>query len=232
MSAAYAHCAALLRAQDRDAWLESLFSPPEARPHLHALRAFGHEIGHVRQRITAPLAGEIRLQWWRDAIAGGARGDVAGHPVAAALLATIEACKLPRLAFDDMIEARIADLYDDPPPDAAALEQYCGATDGALVRLSCLALAGGDEPGGASACGHAGMALGIARLLRAGRGLAEKWPELARMHLRLAEAGMAGVRPRARPAFLGLAQVEPDLRRPDRAAWRRQWALWRYIRRL
>ena len=166
LAAAYAHCNAQLRECDRDAWLACLFAPELFRAHLHALHLFAHEIAHVREKITAPLAGEIRLQWWRDAIAGGGRGEVAANPVAVALLDTIQTCKLPLRAFDDMIDARIFDLYDDPMPDVAALEGYCGAIDSALVRLGTLVLAQGAEPGGAEACGHAGMALGIVRILR------------------------------------------------------------------
>ena len=41
----------------------------------------------VREAVREPLAGEIRLQWWSDVLAGEGRGEVAANPVAAALLA-------------------------------------------------------------------------------------------------------------------------------------------------
>ena len=62
------------------------------------------------------MLGEIRLQWWRDALQGEARGDVRANPVAAALDDAIVRFRLPRQALVDLIDARVFDLYDDPMP--------------------------------------------------------------------------------------------------------------------
>ena len=121
----------------------------------------------MRDAVTNPMPGEIRLQWWRDAIAQDARGDVAANPVALALDAAIERYRLPRAAFLDLVDARVFDLYDDPMPSLSDLEGYLGETSSALIRLASLVLAGGQDPGGAEAAGHAGLAYGIAGLLRA-----------------------------------------------------------------
>ena len=87
MQDASANCEALVRAADKDRFLCSLFAPAAHRGALHALYAFNLEIARVRESIHEPLAGEIRLQWWSDAIAGNAAGEVAANPVAAAVLA-------------------------------------------------------------------------------------------------------------------------------------------------
>ena len=68
LSEAYAHCESLARAHDRDRWLSALFAPTAARPHLHALSAFNYEVGRLREIVREPLAGELRLTWWRDAL--------------------------------------------------------------------------------------------------------------------------------------------------------------------
>jgi phytoene synthase len=164
---AYDHCAALLRQSDRDRYFAGLFAPPASRRHLFALYAFSSEIARVREAVSAPMPGEIRLQWWRDAIEGEARGDVASHPVAAALLDTIARFELPRQAFLDLIDARVFDLYDDPMPTLGDLEGYLGETSSALMRLASLVLAEGRDPGFAEAAGHAGVAYGMTGLLRA-----------------------------------------------------------------
>ena len=88
--AAYKLCEAQLREKDRDLWLACLFAPAQARPHLHAIHAFAQEIGDVRAKVSQPLLGEMRLQWWRDAVEApvgdsGARAN----PLADALLDTI-----------------------------------------------------------------------------------------------------------------------------------------------
>ena len=167
LDAAYAHCGTVLRELDRDRYLASLFAPAPQRRHLFALYAFSAETARVREAVTSPMPGEIRLQWWRDAIAGEARGDVASNPVAAAVTATIERFELPRQAFIDLIDARVFDLYDDPMPTLRDLEGYLGETSSALVRLASLVLANGRDPGFAAAAGHAGLAYGLTGLLRA-----------------------------------------------------------------
>ena len=168
---AYAHCADLVRDADKDRFLAALFAPEPARRGLLALYAFNVEVSRVRDRVSEPLPGEIRLQWWRDAISaegdGGGPGDAAANPVAAALLDTISRHRLPRQAFLDLLEARVFDLYDDPMPSLNDLEGYAGETSSALIQLGCIVLAGGDDPGTAEAAGHAGVAYALTGLLRA-----------------------------------------------------------------
>ena len=55
---------------DRDRYLADLFAPADARPHLFALHAFNVEIARVRGKVSEPMPGEIRLQWWREHLRG------------------------------------------------------------------------------------------------------------------------------------------------------------------
>jgi phytoene synthase len=134
---------------------------------LHALYAFNLEIARVRDLVSDPLPGEVRLQWWRDLIEGVARGEVSGYPQAAALLDTIQRFRLPSKPFLDMIEARTFDLYDDPMPSVGDLEGYCGETSSALIRFASIVLADGADPPCADCAGHAGVAYALTGLLRA-----------------------------------------------------------------
>jgi 15-cis-phytoene synthase len=152
-----------VRAADRDRYLSVLYAPEEKRPSLFALYAFNAEIASVRDRIREALPGEIRLQWWRDAIANDAPG---GHPLAEALLAAIARHNLPKRPFDDYLEARIFDLYNDPMPGRAELEGYCGETASALIQLAALVLDADAAPMIAEAAGHAGCAQAITGLIR------------------------------------------------------------------
>ena len=79
LASAYAHCESLLRAEDDDRWRAILFAPAESRPHLHALYAFSLEIARVRANAGDPMPGEIRYQWWRDALEGAAQGRKRAH---------------------------------------------------------------------------------------------------------------------------------------------------------
>ncbi len=276
---AYALCESELREHDRDRWLASLFAPSDKRRYLHALYTFSFEIARVRDLVSEPRLGEIRLQWWRDVLAGEARGDVGGHPVALAMLDCVERFRLPRPAFLALIDARVFDLYNDPMPSLNDLEGYCGETSSALMRLASLILNEGEEPGAADAVGHAGVAYAITGLLRAlpwhaarGQiylpadllarhgssamelasggltpGLAAAIAELreiARRHAAAALKSTPQLAAKARPALLPLGLVEPYLKKMDRRGfdpfrdpvellqWRRQWALWRFARKL
>jgi phytoene synthase len=163
---AYVYCESLVRDGDPDRFFAGLFVPADKRPHLFALYAFSLEIARVREAVSEPMLGDIRLQWWRDALQGEARGDVKANPVAAALDDTIVRFRLPRSALVGLIDARVFDLYDDPMPTMADLEGYCGETSSVLIRLASLILADGTDPGGADAAGHAGVAYALTGLLR------------------------------------------------------------------
>ncbi|HXM31950.1 MAG TPA: phytoene/squalene synthase family protein [Xanthobacteraceae bacterium] len=167
MRSNYRFCRKLVRAHDKDRYLAGLFVPSAKRKHLFALYAFNYEIARIRELVHEPMPGELRLQWWRDALEGQARGDVARHPVANVLLATIEKFSLPRPQCLELIDAHTFDLYDDAMPDVARLETYCDSTAGALFRLAVTLLAGRELQGVGELLQHAGRAYAITGLLRA-----------------------------------------------------------------
>ncbi|MEX0953737.1 MAG: phytoene/squalene synthase family protein [Rhizobiaceae bacterium] len=160
-----AHLVELLREIDHERYLTALYAPPEKRAALTALYAFNAEIAAIRDKIHEPMAGEIRLQWWRDALVAGA-GMHTGNPVADALHDVIETHQLPRGAFERLLAARIFDLYDDPMPDTASLEGYCGETASSVIQLAALILDRDRASQWSDAAGHAGCAQAMTGLLR------------------------------------------------------------------
>jgi phytoene synthase len=162
MQDAFAYCAELVRQADRDRFLAALFAPAEAREALLALYAFNIEITRVRDVAREPLAGEIRLQWWSEVVAGK-RGEEAGaNPVAAALLLAMARHGLSADALGDLIEAHRFDLYDDPMASVADLESYAVLTFSALIALAARILGADAAP----AAEPAGVAYGITGVLR------------------------------------------------------------------
>lgn len=157
------HTAAVVRAGDEDRFLSTLYAPEEKRPALFALYAFNVEIASVRDRAREPMPGEIRLQWWRDALSSG---QAQGNPTAEALLETIDTYGLPTAPFLNYLDARVFDLYDDPMPSRTDFEGYCGETASALIQLAVLVLEPGSSARTADLAGHAGCAQAIAGLLR------------------------------------------------------------------
>ena len=166
-AADYVHCEDLLRRDDRDRWLASLFVPQAVRRHIHALYAFSLEVARVREIVSEPLLGEVRFQWWRDALDGKTEAGAGANPVAGALLDTIARFSLPEAPLLELIDARLTDLYADPVESAGALESYTEATCAHLFRLATLILDGEEAVAGLGVAGHAGIAYGIVGLLRA-----------------------------------------------------------------
>jgi phytoene synthase len=161
-------CAAEVRRHDRERFQAALFAPEAGRRGLIALYAFNLEIARVRERVTEPLSGAVRLQWWRDALEQIFAGHPPRHDVCLALSRTIEAAGLPRAPFEALIDARHLDLEDEPVASAAALASYAQATASGLVRLAVQVLTRKSLPPALlAAADAAGRAWGFTGLLRA-----------------------------------------------------------------
>ncbi len=160
-------CADLVREGDKDRFLATLFIDAAKRDAVFALYAFNLEIARLRELVSEPIPGEMRLQWWREILDGARSGEAMAHPVASALLKAISDHSLPVAPLQALIEARTFDLYDDPMPSLNDLEGYCGETASALFQLVALILNDGRDPGTADVSGHGGVAYALAGLMRA-----------------------------------------------------------------
>jgi phytoene synthase len=154
----------LLRRHDRDRFLASLCAPAARQPALWALLGFNYEIARVREVVSEPMLGQIRLQWWRDALDEIYDGKPPRrHEVAEPLAAAVLGCGLDRSLLDSMIAAREQDLAGEPPASLAALEAYLEATSSNLLRAQ-LAVLGAEAD---EAAQHVGIAWGLVGLIRA-----------------------------------------------------------------
>jgi phytoene synthase len=162
MQDAFAHCEALVRASDKDRFLSALFAPAEHRGALYALYAFNLEVARVRELVKEPLAGEIRLQWWREAITGGRQLEVRGHPVASALVEVIGRYGLPLDPFEELIEARHFDLGGELLGSLDQVELYAKHTSANLIDLAARILGAPVE----GIAAPAGVSMTIVSLLR------------------------------------------------------------------
>jgi phytoene synthase len=133
-----------LRTNDRERYLATLVLPADRRPAVAALYAFASEIALTAERVREPRAGEIRLQWWADAIEGERHGEVEANPVAAGLFAAMARYRLPAGTLLRLINARRFDLYQDPMPDMASFEGYAGEINATLFQLAAMILNDGE----------------------------------------------------------------------------------------
>jgi phytoene synthase len=161
-----AFCAQLVRTRDFARYASTLFVPAVPRRALLAIYAFNVEISRIREQVSQPLPGEMRLQWWTDMLAGRGHGGVEGNPVAAELQLAIQNCRLPVERLSRLIDEHQFDLYNDPMPTMAALESYLNDTSSALFALGA-GIVGEASGETEHLARHAGLAQGMAQVIAA-----------------------------------------------------------------
>ncbi|MEQ8248801.1 MAG: squalene/phytoene synthase family protein [Alphaproteobacteria bacterium] len=163
--AALLHCAQELRAREPDRYLVATLLPPGGRRVALALFAFDLELARIRDAVSEPMLGEIRLQFWRDTLAGVGRGARAAHPVAQAIAATTpDDGSIAAMAA--LVDTRARDLDDTPFADLAALSRYGADTAGGVNTLLLRAL-GIDDAEVVEAARAAGAGWALIGLMRA-----------------------------------------------------------------
>lgn len=130
------YCGELVRGNDPDRFLISLFVPHTVREDIWALLAFNHEISKTREVVSDSALGHIRLQWWRDAIKGIYEEDsTLEHEVIKPLYKAIKQHHLPREWFDRLIYAREFDLENVAPANIDGFLNYADFTSTPLMQL-------------------------------------------------------------------------------------------------
>ncbi|MEM9975846.1 MAG: squalene/phytoene synthase family protein [Pseudomonadota bacterium] len=132
-------CADLVARGDPDRFAAAMAAPVAARRVLFPLYAFNVEIARAPWVTEEPLIAEMRLQWWRDAlaeIAGG--GPVRRHEVTDPLAEVLDA-ETARI-LDKAVAARLWDVHKDPFEDADAFSAHLDATAGHLMWAAARAL--------------------------------------------------------------------------------------------
>lgn len=139
------YCGDLVRENDPDRFLLSMFVPADRREALWALFAFNYEISKTREVVSETMLGQIRLQWWRDALAKiYDDGEVLDHEVLKPLAEAIRTYHLPREELDGLIYAREFDLEDVIPTHLEGLLIYLDHTSVPLMNLVLRVM--GDDP--------------------------------------------------------------------------------------
>jgi NADH dehydrogenase [ubiquinone] 1 alpha subcomplex assembly factor 6 len=127
-----------VQAHDHDRFLTALFAPQAQREGLFALYALNLELAKTPEVTREPLLGQIRLQWWHDAVIAAFDADTpARHALLPPLRAGAQAAGLQAADLLPMIAARQTDL--DPEHRFATLgdlEAYAQATGGVLAELA------------------------------------------------------------------------------------------------
>jgi 15-cis-phytoene synthase len=226
------------RSREPDRYLAALLAPRSVRADLIALAAFSAELHRVRDVVREPMMGQIRLQWWRDALPALARGEQTANPVADALGAAMRRHNLTPAELEPSIEARSLQLQEAREEGAEA------GAEATVFKAALLVLGLPAAPASDALCAQAGVAYGVARGAAAPGGRVDRG-NVARARAALAAASgpVRELGPRALPAFLPLVMVEPYLHVLEQRdaghvehfahtlPLRRVWRIWRAHRR-
>jgi len=138
-------CIEMVDTADPDRALVLRLASDAARARLYPVYALNLEIARAAWASAEPLVAEMRLQWWRDALADLTRDRFArSHPVLAACDFLAGDSRAGAL-LDDLIEARRWDIWREPFDGAAGLWAHLEATGGGLMVLAGRALGVQDE---------------------------------------------------------------------------------------
>lgn len=160
------YCRDLVMRYDPDRFRTVLFAPGPARDDLFVLYAFNLEIARIRESVSEPMLGAMRLQWWRETLDAAGRGEARRHAVAAPLAELIPRHGLPRAPFERLLDARARDMEETGFESLTAMTAYAEATAGLPLALA-LAILGSRGEASDEAARHMGAAWALTGLLRA-----------------------------------------------------------------
>jgi 15-cis-phytoene synthase len=207
------YCQDLVRRQDEDRWLAAGYAQGDAKRRLLALYAFHIELRNIPGAVSEPPLGEIRLQWWREAlqeIRDGKRPRA--HPVVEALADAGLADEKFEDAIERAIDAAARPLYGEGFTAIDDLTDWLATAEATFDGFAA-SLLGGDE----ALCAAAVKAGTTFALAREGANLA---PALAgeipaRVHSILSDAtaGLQNTPPNIAPALAHLSLTRRYLSR-------------------
>ena len=156
-----------LREGDRARYLCTLFAAEHHRADLSALYNFNLEIARIRDSVSDPMIGQLRMKWWYDAIDRISGGLPPSHPVLRALQQTVTRHDLDPGRLSRLVETRAADISPAQPDDLDDLFAYVDATAGVVGRMALLILAPGASGEVVRALDLVSRGWGLSGMLRA-----------------------------------------------------------------
>jgi len=128
------------------------------------LYAFHYELSKVPDVTSEPMLGQIRYQWWRDAVDEIYSGqEVRRHEISTPLSEMLQRTEVPRFWIDRLIDGRARDLDPQPFADVEDARNYARQTSGQLMQIAVKILGGAPN----ELTLKAGEAWGITGLARA-----------------------------------------------------------------
>lgn len=152
---------------DPDRYRAAMLADGEAQSRLLLIYGFHSELAKIPELVSETMIGEIRYQWWRDAVEEIYSGKpVRKHEITSPLAVLIQETGLPRFWLDRLIDGRARDLDPTPFKDMSAARDYARATSGVLAQIGCFVLNPDFNNDAALLAGEAWGITGLARAYR------------------------------------------------------------------
>lgn len=133
----FAYCRQLVATSDEDLFISLRYAPDADQPRLAALFAMQVELRRIPALVSEAPLGEIRLQWWREALDELAAGKTPrAHPVIKALHAAGAIDGAARAVSERLIDARGLFLYETEFQSVADMESDLREAEAPLAALS------------------------------------------------------------------------------------------------
>ena len=137
------YCRDMIARNDEDMALALAYAHAADRPRLEALFALQLEVRRIPGAVSEPPLGEIRLQWWRDALdeilaapeikGQRAAGKIRAHPVVEALHRSGAITPATRALAERAIDGQAPLIYKDPFDDHERVSDFAFDTEGSLI---------------------------------------------------------------------------------------------------
>jgi phytoene synthase len=208
------YCSNLVRRRDEDRWIAAHYAPPSERAALAALYALHFEIERVPSLVSEAPLGEIRLQWWREALDEIGEGRPRAHPAVQAAHALEIADARARQAFNEAIDARARLFYGEPFASVEDLAAFLLRADAFVAPIAARRLTANLSHADEYAVEEAALANALARY---GRALApalvgDIFARAEELHRRAAPV-LRAMPANAMPAFAHFSLTRTYLRR-------------------
>ncbi len=133
----HAYCQEKAAASGSSFYYSFQFLTPERRRAITAFYAFCREVDDIADECHDATVARAKLGWWRDEVARLYAGAPT-HPVTLALSGAVEPFRLPREAFEQIIDGMEMDLGHVRYADFKALRLYCHRVAGVVGEVAAL----------------------------------------------------------------------------------------------
>lgn len=154
---------AQIKQYDYYRYLCTLLMPADKNIDMAMILAFNNELARIKYNISEPMAGHIRLQWWRDAIDEiyHTMPFAHAHPLVNRLYRVVMDNNIEKSLFDGLIDSYETDMEKQPPEDLIALKNYLADVYGGVFNLQ-LSI---NSSNVGQASYHGGIVFGLADIL-------------------------------------------------------------------